>query len=155
MKKKLKPAGYQRDEAELSAKDAVYDETMLAQYKAAEPRSPPPPERNVSWLVQHLPGIPWRKTFSTLQQMCFESDTTCLESVLDDDEPKIIVVSPAYLTIISETLPRRDPRTWVSLLRTRALDFFGKVGVHACVPREQVLLPRVSPPPPLSRLVKA
>jgi len=35
------------------------------------------------------------------------------------------VVAPEFLHIISETLPRRDPKTWVSLLRTRALDFFG------------------------------
>ena len=34
-------------------------------------------------------------------------------------------MAPEFLHIISETLPRRDPKTWVSLLRTRALDFFG------------------------------
>ena len=64
--------------------------------------------------------------------MCVDSDTICIDSILDD-EPKITVVTPAYLHIMSETLPRRDPRTWVGLLRTRALDFFGSRCVCVCV----------------------
>ena len=42
---------------------------MLAQYIQSEPAAPPPPDRNLSWVEQHLPGVPWRKIFRQLQVM--------------------------------------------------------------------------------------
>jgi predicted metalloendopeptidase len=42
-----------------------------------------------------------------------------------DNEPKALIVSPAYIQIISHTLQTRPPAEWISLLRVRILNHYG------------------------------
>ena len=117
-------AGYSRGEAEASAQDTLYLETQLAQWSLQSQPSAPPPPCNLTFLEDKLPGVPWRIMLKMVQEQCSIFDILCLDSILDN-EPKAMLVSPSYLHILSRTLQTRAPEQWISLLRIRALDFYG------------------------------
>jgi predicted metalloendopeptidase len=79
-------AGYPREEAEVTAQNAIYDETQLAQYMQGAQATAPPSGKNLTWLEKTLPGIPWRVMLEMVQQECVSFDEMmCLDSVLDNE----------------------------------------------------------------------